>query len=251
MTSGTKRSRSCCDDGSVIGADAATTANNKTSSSTFLFGELPSSAASPRPLTTHHHHPANGIVQHSPHDVIMRAVSTYFAKHPQHAWTMACIVVPRRHGLPNEQSISLRVLDWYVTNYAREHDPRTHQSYRTQLTRYSKYMFDPFSRRMRVRVGVPAHLQQQQKSTDDGTAAPKQQVVVMTTTPAQLNFFRWAFQSGVMDFVSRNCAIIREDLIAHQRARALAIASSPSAAPTKMRSSTPSTKKNSSDSKVL
>lgn len=89
--------------------------------------------------------------------------------------------------------ISLRVIDWFVTNYSREHDvvythPRTgrrfnvHESYKSQLKAYSKRQFDPFCRRNRINFYY----------SEDA---------MIQTTVGQLNFFRWAIENHVLDYV--------------------------------------------------
>lgn len=104
--------------------------------------------------------------------------------------------------------ISLRILDWLVTNYAKKHNivyllpgedgvPVTFNmflEYKCQLKAYSKRFFDPFCRRERVEF------------TDaDGTA--------FHTTTGQLNFFRWAVLHGVVDYGSRHSAAIEDDML--------------------------------------
>ena len=105
---------------------------------------------------------------------------------------------------PNSK-ISLRVIDWFITNYSRVNDinyphPRNshstfavHDSYKSQLKAYSKRQFDPFCRRMRINFYF--------KPTEK-----------VTTTVGQLNFFRWAIENGVMKYITDNFVTIEKHM---------------------------------------
>jgi hypothetical protein len=106
--------------------------------------------------------------------------------------------------------ISLRVIDWFITNYSRVNDvsyqhptkPDTmfsvHDSYKSQLKAYSKRQFDPFCRRMRINFHF----------------SPTDKVV---TTVGQLNFFRWAIETGVMRHIRENFEIIEKHMKTYVR----------------------------------
>lgn len=85
----------------------------------------------------------------------------------------------------NEAGISLRILDFLVTNFAKSrslylvHEGRPFNvfvEYRAQLKGYSKRYFDPFCRREHT------------------------QFRGIDTTLGQMNFFRWAIQTGVLEY---------------------------------------------------
>lgn len=111
-------------------------------------------------------------------------------------------LVTLRNALSGEHKISLRVLDWLVTNYAKKRNIvyqtcvngrdvtfNMYLEYKSQLKAYSKRHFDPFSRRERVWFhGVK-------------------------TTCGQLNFFRWAMQYGVLDFAREHHDAIERDML--------------------------------------
>ena len=95
--------------------------------------------------------------------------------------------------------VSLRVLDWLVTNYAREYNVtlcdeteksafNIHHEYKAQLKAYSKRFFDPFCRRTRVQFNG------------------------LETTCGQLNFFRWAMQTGVFEYETHNKDAIEDNM---------------------------------------
>lgn len=98
------------------------------------------------------------------------------------------------------ESVSLRLLDWLVTNYSKKNrsvcvdgDGRVrniHFEYRSALHAYRRRNFDPFRRRQRIRAhGVE-------------------------TTIGQLNFLQWAHKCGVLAFASENIATIEADMSA-------------------------------------
>ena len=89
--------------------------------------------------------------------LLMNTLNIYF-KDIEHLNIMIPIIV-------GKSSISLRVLDWFVTNYAKKNnvsydvfDKKTnlmkkfivHIDYKSQLKAYSKKYFDPFCRRERI-----------------------------------------------------------------------------------------------------
>ena len=109
----------------------------------------------------------------------------------------------------NNSNVSLRVIDWFVTNYSREFDISckhaercvmfsVHDAYKSQLKAYSKRQFDPFCRRTRINFYY---------------AADKKVV----TTVGQLNFFRWAIESGVLSHIYENRVKIEKHMKTHVR----------------------------------
>lgn len=85
------------------------------------------------------------------------------------------------------QGISLRNLEWFITNYAKnKHVTYTtptgrsftvHVAYKSSLDGYSKKLFDPFCRTERI------------------------QFQGLTTTVAQLNFIKWCLTNGIIDYM--------------------------------------------------
>lgn len=89
--------------------------------------------------------------------------------------------------LTHRKGISLRNLEWFVTNYSKKQHvtyqtqngrPFTvHVAYKSSLDGYSKKLFDPFCRTERIQFR--GH----------------------TTMCAQLNFLRWCIQNGIVDYM--------------------------------------------------
>ena len=103
--------------------------------------------------------------------------------------------------------ISLRLLDWLVTNYAKKKDIiygiqkgddlrqfMVYPNYRAQLKAYQKELFDPFCRHERIKFHYG----------DDAK--------VLRTTVGQLNFFRWAIENLVLDYAEGHYDEITNDM---------------------------------------
>ena len=109
--------------------------------------------------------------------------------------------------LQGTSDISLRVIDWFVTNYAKAHSTAyilngqeflVYRDYKSQLKAYSKKLFDPFCRRERIYFQVPNH--------------PS-----FVTTVAKLNFFRWAIEKGIIDYIKLNLTKIEKEMNTNAR----------------------------------
>jgi hypothetical protein len=94
--------------------------------------------------------------------------------------------------------ISLRLIDWFVTNYAKKFNTGfmtknkkhvvVYLSYKSHLKAYSKKMFDPFCRWKRIAFKD------------------------VQTTVGQLNFFEWAITDEVLDYVEEHREEIHKDM---------------------------------------
>jgi hypothetical protein len=103
--------------------------------------------------------------------------------------------------LKGEGELSLRVIDWFVTNYAKKHHISysvekqefiVYSQYKSQLKAFSKKMFDPFCRRERIQFQC-------------GTHEP------FITTVGQLNFFRWAFEKKILEYMKEHLEDIQRE----------------------------------------
>lgn len=109
--------------------------------------------------------------------------------------------------LKGTSEVSLRLIDWFVTNYAKQHSTSyilnnqeflVYLNYKSQLKAYSKKLFDPFCRRERIMFQLPGH-------------------EPFLTTVGKLNFFRWAIEKGVLDYIKNNFKAIEKEMNATQR----------------------------------
>ena len=99
--------------------------------------------------------------------------------------------------LEGNSIISLRLMDWFVTNYAKKYNISymrgdrhvvVYLAYKSHLKAYSKKMFDPFCRWKRIKFHD------------------------LETTVGQLNFFEWAIQDGVLDYIAKHHKDIHDDM---------------------------------------
>ena len=113
--------------------------------------------------------------------------------------------------IQGQQDISLRIIDWFVTNYAKMHGTvitqrkgnnvvhfNVYLSYRSQLKAYSKHAFDPFRRRERITFFY------------DATHS-------IETTIGQLNFFRWMIENNILEYIHDHLSDIEDDMIRAQK----------------------------------
>lgn len=106
-----------------------------------------------------------------------------------------------------ESNISLRIVDWFVTNYAKKNYTvyeiqrnaststrfKVYNDYKLKLKAYAKRRFDPFCRWERITV-------------------PYDEEKIMETTIGQLNFFKWAIENKIIDYIECNYAAIERDM---------------------------------------
>lgn len=100
--------------------------------------------------------------------------------------------------------ISLRLIDFFVTNYCRKNfisyplngqEFLVYVSYKSQLKAYSKQFFDPNCRRERIVFQIHGH-------------------EPFRTTVGQLNFFRWAFENEILEYIQEHYEEIQNDRMA-------------------------------------
>lgn len=103
--------------------------------------------------------------------------------------------------------ISLRIVDWFATNYAKKYYTlfdipsangstrrfKVYVDYKLKLKAYSKRRFDPFCRWDRISV-------------------PYKNGTCIETTLGQLNFFKWALENKVVDYIEENYETIEKDM---------------------------------------
>jgi hypothetical protein len=108
--------------------------------------------------------------------------------------------------ITGESKISLRIVDWFATNYAKKYytlyDIETNGTikrfkvyfdYKLKLKAYSKKRFDPFCRWDRISI-------------------PYKNETCIETTIGQLNFFKWALENKVINFIEENYEAIEKDM---------------------------------------
>jgi len=116
--------------------------------------------------------------------------------------------------------LSLRLLDWLVTNYSKKYNIiyPLHRStgeisyfniyldYKNQLKAYSKKYFDPFCRQRRIVIDM--NTLKWKEYNNDYTTGDKD----IVTTVGQLNFFRWVLENKIFDYALNNIKLIDSDM---------------------------------------
>ena len=107
-----------------------------------------------------------------------------------------------------DTKMSLRIVDWFVTNYAKKHFTvyelpssndtnnsrfKVYNEYKLKLKAYSKKRFDPFCRW--DRITIPYNTNQS-----------------METTIGQLNFFKWAIENNIIDYIQSHFQEVEQDM---------------------------------------
>ena len=110
--------------------------------------------------------------------------------------------------ITGESKISLRIVDWFATNYAKKYYTlyvieqtednvarrfKVYDDYKLKLKAYSKKRFDPFCRWDRISV-------------------PYKNGTFIETTIGQLNFFKWALENCVVKYIDENYDTIEKDM---------------------------------------
>jgi hypothetical protein len=124
-------------------------------------------------------------------ELVISSLQRFYSNHPEIEKVLTY--------LNGEAPLSLRIIDWFVTKYSRKnfiryqlngHDFLVYLSYKGQLKAYSKQYFDPNCRRERIMFKIPGHEQ-------------------FMTTIGKLNFFRWALESKILDYIEAHEEEIR------------------------------------------
>jgi hypothetical protein len=124
-------------------------------------------------------------------ELVIASLQRFYANHPDIKKVLTY--------LSGEAPLSLRIIDWFVTKYSRKNFVRyplngqeflVYLSYKGQLKAYSKQYFDPNCRRERIMFTIPDHEQ-------------------FMTTIGKLNFFRWALESQILEYMEAHEEEIR------------------------------------------
>jgi hypothetical protein len=105
--------------------------------------------------------------------------------------------------LQGTSPISLRLVDYFVTNYSKKMNTSymlqgkhflVYFNYKRELNAYSKRLFDPFCRRERIMFQA-------------------QGVEQFVTTVGQLNFFRWFIEKDILSYIETHREEIEKDMV--------------------------------------
>jgi hypothetical protein len=150
--------------------------------------------------------------------LLLSSLTTYYEKHAKYRKMLHDIVESR-------SPLSLRVIDWFVTHYARSHqvlywiDDRKgvmyetypangahvrkfhlYLEYRAALKSYTKLFMDPFRRHERITFVLE-----------------REPLTSIETTVGQLNFFRFAISNHVIEYIQNHLEEIEEHMADYQK----------------------------------
>lgn len=130
---------------------------------------------------------------HTQNDLLLNNLISFY-KDPLHLQYLLNAV----HGTSH---VSLRIVDWFVTNYAKKYYTiyevngnrfKVYNDYKLKLKAYSKKRFDPFCRWERIQLPY--------------------ETGVLETTIGQLNFFKWAIENRILQYIEDNYTCIETDM---------------------------------------
>ena len=129
-------------------------------------------------------------------DLVMKVLKDYYC---ENNYKNLNKILPIINGHDN---ISLRLIDWFVTNYSKKNFTSynvnnkrfvVHTEYKLKLRSYKKKRFDPFCRWDRI-------------------VLPYENNKYIQTTIGQLNFFKWATENNIVEYIKDNKEDIEEDM---------------------------------------
>jgi len=145
----------------------------------------------------------------SSHEILKRSLLNFFAKGDR---------FKTFYDVVNKKTdYSLRVLEWFVTKYAEKYgviymipvvsgggggsggtkmrEVNVAADYHIQMASYQKKCFDPFRRHTKFYIS----------DINNGLA--------FMTTVCQMNFFKWAIENRILDYVQNHLEEIKEDML--------------------------------------
>ncbi len=135
----------------------------------------------------------------SQNDLLLQNLEKFYAN-TDHLKNMISII-------NGESKISLRIVDWFVTNYSKKHFVvynvsnemgdvnrfKVYNDYKLKLKSYSKRRFDPFCRWERIQF-------------------PYLENSYVETTIGQLNFFKWSIENNILHYIEQHYEDIENDM---------------------------------------
>ena len=114
--------------------------------------------------------------------------------------------------ITGQSCISLRTIDWFVTNYSNKYNIvyplkkesseinfNVHMCYKNQLKAFNKRFFDPFCR-INKNNFIKTIIFKYNKDN------------YIKTTIGQINFFKWALENNIIEYVNNNYNDIYNDM---------------------------------------
>lgn len=139
--------------------------------------------------------------------VLMKTLEKFYEKDDYFNKMYKYVVKPR------ESKVSLRVLEWFVINYAKKNNIGyqfikddgskdyiiVFSNYQNYLKGYKKVRLDPFCRKQR-------------KGQQNCSIKFHHRDIEIETTIGQLSFFKWAIENKVLEYVEEHSELIEKDM---------------------------------------
>ena len=149
-------------------------------------------------------------------ELLLTSLTDFYSKNEKYVKILKSII-------DSKFELSLRMIDWLVTHYAKTHNViywicynneqlynnypsdiencdkykkvNLYLDYRAHLKSYTKFNFDSFRRHDRITFILD-----------------KEKSIIIETTLGQLNFFRWAFNNRIIEYALQNQNKIYENM---------------------------------------
>ena len=128
----------------------------------------------------------------------------------------------------NDKKISLRLIDWFVTNYCKKKKIslqvkngnkleyiNIYDSYKSNLKAFSKQVFDPFRRKNQIIMNYVKNSNNSYNITFSKNINKTNNYI--NTTIGQLNFFKWIIQNNIYHYIKDYRVKIENDMIISQK----------------------------------
>ena len=130
----------------------------------------------------------------------------------------------------NDKKISLRLIDWFVTNYCKKYKISIqikknkkvnfisiYDSYKSNLKAFSKKAFDPFRRKEKIFLNYDLKDKNNKDFKIVFTNNNIRKYNFIDTTIGQLNFFKWIIDNDIYTYIRDNKKSIENDMINSQK----------------------------------
>ncbi len=130
----------------------------------------------------------------------------------------------------NQKKISLRLIDWFVTNYCKKYKISIqikknkkvnfisiYDSYKSNLKAFSKKAFDPFRRKEKIFLNYDLKDKNNKDFKIVFTNNNIRKYNFIDTTIGQLNFFKWIIDNDIYTYIRDNKKSIENDMINSQK----------------------------------
>ncbi len=142
------------------------------------------------------------IVNQTQNDVLEKSLKEFFFHNDNEKLKKMMSIIN------SESRISLRLIDWFITNYSKLYYTtfelpmnshlirfKVHDQYKLKLKAFSKKRFDIFCRHQRIQI-----------------LYDKENDLYLESTIAQLNCFKWVIENKILDYIEENYNDILQDM---------------------------------------